>query len=442
MNGRIDMTGVPPARRAETTRRIGIVRRYLAIALPTEEDDRRFAHELGLSIDMLLRLAEAWRKHGKASAMPGARGRDPSRDRHDRAAALAAARSEIDLSGVSPARRAETLRRIQSIRRYLTIDDPGPLDLARAAEQLGMTTRHFQAVLRAWTIHRTASALPGAQSPSRRPQRKNRRVGATIDSIITQSIEALGLSTTSVALTREISRRCVEAGLKPPDKVTVYSRLMQARSDAGGQASGSPALAIDHVALNMAVEGPDGHQHPVLSMALALPSGRIVAHALHLSPPGPQVTAEVLAMALVEPIQAQATAPLQINAGFGTSWQSLLDAITDAGVDRRGARAARPASSRILTSIAGLEIGPIKLRPRHTHHPQRPLKHAPGAQAPMTLPEARAAVADAVKTFNDRAGRATASAPPIASKDATARLRRRLKTIANDQMVRTVPKGE
>ncbi|EZP49943.1 hypothetical protein BW41_03268 [Sphingomonas sp. RIT328] len=69
----VDLTGVFPSRREEIRRRVGLIRRYLEIARPSLDDDRRLADELGLSIQGSLRLVAAWRQHGRAAALPGAR---------------------------------------------------------------------------------------------------------------------------------------------------------------------------------------------------------------------------------------------------------------------------------------------------------------------------------------------------------------------------------
>lgn len=68
-----DLRGVDPRRRALVRRRLDVVRRYLALAAPTLEDDASFARELGLLPPSFLVLVRAYRTHRAAAAMPGAK---------------------------------------------------------------------------------------------------------------------------------------------------------------------------------------------------------------------------------------------------------------------------------------------------------------------------------------------------------------------------------
>ncbi|MBD8640287.1 hypothetical protein [Sphingomonas sp. CFBP 13733] len=67
----IDMTGVDPLRRSEVRRRIGVVRAYLEIADPVDDDRREHAERLGLSANQFMALVRAWREHGSAAKVAG-----------------------------------------------------------------------------------------------------------------------------------------------------------------------------------------------------------------------------------------------------------------------------------------------------------------------------------------------------------------------------------
>ncbi|UAJ11074.1 hypothetical protein [Polymorphobacter megasporae] len=71
-NDDMDMTGVNPLRLNEVRRRVSVVRDYIALRAPTDQDRIDHAAALGLSVNQFLALVRAWREHGKAVAISGA----------------------------------------------------------------------------------------------------------------------------------------------------------------------------------------------------------------------------------------------------------------------------------------------------------------------------------------------------------------------------------
>jgi hypothetical protein len=68
----LDLTGVDPLRINEVRRRVEVVKSYLEVPQPDENDRRRHAGMLGLSVNQFMALVRAWREHGRAVAMSGA----------------------------------------------------------------------------------------------------------------------------------------------------------------------------------------------------------------------------------------------------------------------------------------------------------------------------------------------------------------------------------
>lgn len=67
-----DLSSVHPDKRAETSRRIAVVRRYLALDKPTATDIDAAASSLGMTRASAERLMDVWLLHRRAEAMPGA----------------------------------------------------------------------------------------------------------------------------------------------------------------------------------------------------------------------------------------------------------------------------------------------------------------------------------------------------------------------------------
>lgn len=67
--GDIDLSGVDPMRRVEVRRRIAVVRSFVALAAPDDDDVRRHAAMLDLSINQFKALVRAWRAQPSADSM-------------------------------------------------------------------------------------------------------------------------------------------------------------------------------------------------------------------------------------------------------------------------------------------------------------------------------------------------------------------------------------
>ncbi|WP_156347386.1 MULTISPECIES: hypothetical protein [unclassified Sphingomonas] len=68
-DGDIDLSGVDPMRRVEVRRRIAVVRSFVALAAPDDNDVRRHAAMLDLSINQFKALVRAWRSQPSADSV-------------------------------------------------------------------------------------------------------------------------------------------------------------------------------------------------------------------------------------------------------------------------------------------------------------------------------------------------------------------------------------
>ncbi|HEX8554581.1 MAG TPA: hypothetical protein VF695_07735 [Sphingomonas sp.] len=66
-NDDVDLSGVDPLRRAEVRRRIAVVKSFLALAAPDDDDRRHHAEMLDLSINQFKALVRAWLAYPTAS---------------------------------------------------------------------------------------------------------------------------------------------------------------------------------------------------------------------------------------------------------------------------------------------------------------------------------------------------------------------------------------
>lgn len=69
----LDLTGVDPVRWTEIRARVEVIERFLAIGAPTERDRLTHAAELGLHRTQFMKLVRAWKAHGSAAGIAGAK---------------------------------------------------------------------------------------------------------------------------------------------------------------------------------------------------------------------------------------------------------------------------------------------------------------------------------------------------------------------------------
>jgi hypothetical protein len=227
-------TGIEEARR-----RGAIVERYIAIHLPTAEDDRRFAEELGLTEDSMLRLARAWRLHRDARLLAGPDVALSRQGAPDRAALLA---QEIDMDGVDPDRRIEMLRRIRIIQSYIEDHERGCADRNAAAADIGVSAARFATLVKRWRMHASAKAMPGATRGARVWRRNEEQRRRRMD--ILRTLFEPDPTAPIVSLHERLTHECRRQGLQPLSLPRVHGLVREMRRDLSrDQAGGDDAAA-------------------------------------------------------------------------------------------------------------------------------------------------------------------------------------------------------
>lgn len=222
--------------RDEARHRAAVIGRYVALDQPTKEEDSRFAAELGLTVDSLLRLSAAWRVHGTRLPMRGSRIRRPIVEGEVGAEILA---EDVDMEGVDPSRREETLRRIRVIQGYLAPPLSEALTRADAAARIGVSETRFDALVREWTLHRRAAAMPGANV---RPQRWYRHSPARlrVREILTDVASSAGRTASVKSIHDEMTAICVEEELTPLGLTQTHAFVKKVRAEEHASSSTIP----------------------------------------------------------------------------------------------------------------------------------------------------------------------------------------------------------
>lgn len=320
----------------------------------------------------------------------------------------------VDLRGVAPSRRAETRRRIEAVREWLSRDRISPGDLERFAARLSVAPSTFLIIVQAWKEHGTASAVPGATGRGTpRPRRLRPSIPAGVEAIITRAIDEAGVDARPVDVTRIVEATCREAGAAPPEAGLVARRLYRARA-AAARISGVSALTIDHCALRLPVVIDGATRAPVLTLAFD-EGGRVFAHRLRLEPPSPRATAAVLADALRLRAADGPIVPVHVAADRTPAWKALLQAMESNDVTRIGRMGAPVPSGRTFRRVFGDAVRGVGLAPNLTHHALE-ARPAGWLRTPaIPFDEAAAAMADVL-------GPSVSARPRLASDGAEHRL--------------------
>lgn len=185
---------------------------------------------------------------------------------------------QIDLTGVDPERRAETLRRVELVKRYIGLDRPSKQDAEEMAAQIGIGRNQFLLLVRAWREHGRASALPATKRRFQQPATQRYKLTPEIEQVIAEAIEDVGVDGTKSSIKRAVDDRCRAVGLTPPSANAVASRLRAAQKRAWAGSPRAGAILIGRCATDVPVLDPSGQLAPaVLALAVSGGDGRILA---------------------------------------------------------------------------------------------------------------------------------------------------------------------
>ena len=335
----------------------------------------------------------------------------------------------IDLVGVHPLRRRQTLERIRAVVQWLADDDRDSTAEAKAAAELGVGVPMFRRIVRAWLDHGRAADLPGARVPTTKPRRLSPAASAEAEAIVAAVIAQLGPAARPADVAAEAARRCERACLTRPSTVTIASRVYRARA-LSGDAPGRDGIVVDHCALRLPVLHEGRVRAPVATLAF-LRDGTLLAWSLGIGGPYPQTAARTLVAALRGPAAEGPVAGLRMTADHTPGWGRVLDALRAAGVRRDGRVAAPVPSGREARAVFGDAIAGLPLVPGLTHSDADARFASRLSSPPLPLDEARAAFADALAAHIGSSG--PGLRPRIASDEDVGRLLRALDAIADEE---------
>lgn len=342
-------------RRREAERRADVVRRYVALDRPTEADTEAAAASLGLTVRRLYMLAQSWRIHGTTSLRLGKLRTDASA-RH---AAAGAAEGALDLGAIREPHRAEIMRRIRIIGRYLRAAANDGANTEGFAAEYGVADNTFRRAVAVWIMTRDPAKLPGAIGFAATP-RRTRSVGPGIETMVAAAIAELGPDASGVAVHRRAAQLCHAAGMEPPSRSVAYDRLLKARSGADRRKA-DIALCIDHVAVALPVEGGKATTF-MLTLLFGASSGIVHEHRLDAEPPSARSDARLIEGYVRRSSPRPPVALLEMEAPPGGEWDELLRILQASGVNVRTSLPRGLHSARRAFATFGGQLGDLRLK--------------------------------------------------------------------------------
>jgi hypothetical protein len=315
---------------------------------------------------------------------------------------------EVDLTGVHPVRRAETLRRIAVVKSFVALGRSTRADADHHAGLLGIGYNQFFLLVRAWLEHGRASALPGAKKRLRLVhEHQLRRLDPAIERIISDVIEEKGAFARLTRVLATVRERCEKEGLAPPTNKAVRPRLEEARRTATVTNSNEGTIVIGPALTDVPMLVREGLMEPaLLVVSIHVESRRVLAWEVG-SPSNPPLAGGVLVRTLRS---ASVAAPRDLRISLPPDFERerLMVAVRAAGLAGvtwlSGAAPPRDNPSGLL----GARLDDVRVREPTTRGSWK-LTHALKARTSSVLPagDVAAAIAAAVDRHNASLAEAT-----------------------------------
>lgn len=311
----------------------------------------------------------------------------------------------VDLTGVHPVRRAETLRRIAVVKSFVALGRSTRADAEHHAGLLGIGYNQFFLLVRAWLEHGRASALPGAKKRLRLVhEHQLRRLDPAIERIVSDVIEETGAFARLTRVLSAVRERCEKEGLAPPTGKAVRPRLEEARRTATVANADGGTIVIGRALTDVPVLVREGVMEPaLLVLAIHVETRRVLAWEVG-SPSSPPPADGVLIRTLKSGSMA-APRNLRISLPADFERDRLMVAVRAAGLEGvtwlSGTAPPRDNPSALL----GASLGDVRVREPTTRGSWK-LTHALKARTSSVLsPEdAAPAIAAAVDRHNASLG--------------------------------------
>ncbi|WP_307088345.1 hypothetical protein [Sphingomonas faeni] len=314
---------------------------------------------------------------------------------------------EVDLTGVHPVKRAETLRRIEVVKAFISLSRPTKAEGERHAKSLGIGYNQFLVLVRAWMEHGRASAMPGAKKRMRLfHEHQLRRLDPAIEEIIADVIEEKGAFGRLTVILDAVRHRCEEAGLKPPTMQGLRPRLDEARRRAPSSDLDGRAVLIGRALTDVPVLHNDGVMEPaLLVLSIQASTRRVLAYGVG-SPSRPPEVAAVLMETVKYPVVA-VQRDIRVSLPPGFERDRLMVAARAAGLDGVTWLSGTPAPHDSVYAVLGGRLGDVRVGEfqQRRNWKLQPVLNARTA-SPLSEGEVEAVIAAAVAEHN-------ASHPPL-----------------------------
>lgn len=272
--------------------------------------------------------------------------------------------AEPDLSFVDPDRRDEVARRIAVVTEYLKA--PSRAAAANGAAEISLSVSQFYNLARSWRETGRAETVPGSK------RRKTRTVDAFTPKhkALLRALEAESPQASIEHLTAAVSRAMVREGLTGFGRSAIRKRLKAIRLERSAREPAGRGLAVEHCAIDLAIEGPKGGTMAIASMVIDLERRRILGVSVGIDAPSPFTAARALRDALDrsggKAEEATEALPVSMSVDRTPGWQRLIAILNGNGLVVDSIPVARVGGGALLSRVMGLEVFGVMIRPRQT----------------------------------------------------------------------------
>lgn len=266
------------------------------------------------------------------------------------------------LSRLPPSKWQAALERAGIVQEYLELERPSKHDAARFAERLGLQTRMFYGVVRAFKEAR--DGLPKLE-----PRADTGAVDPRAIQAIEEAIAELGPGAGESAVFALAERKCAQVGAAMPSITVVRTRVGRrvANPDVASRIRREADLVLDASGLGVDILTPAGTIAPAILCALIhLPSGALLGHTAVAGKPS---TADLVDTILIARGTGDGSGvgrqlSLLVSSPIQQLPTSLLDQLSVAGIEYDPLGSERLRGGLALVASLGLRLGRIPLQPR------------------------------------------------------------------------------
>lgn len=273
---------------------------------------------------------------------------------------------DLDWNGVPPGRRPETRRRIAILDEFIALTKPTEADRAEAMRRLGVGRASFYRLVAIWQEHRSPALLPGAHG-SRTGAGRGRTLDPQVAIVIEEVITSVGAVEAPVKLEREVERRCLAIGLKPPSLAAIRRRrrsALLANVELIPPILNDRSVIVDSSALDLPALLAGRAVLPVVTAAFLQPEGWIAAYRVGAAPPHAAIEVSLLLELMsVDAVERAVVLHPQPS----SAWRIMLEATRAAGLPP--AAHVRHDYGVMFRRLTGDALGGLPLAVRSTRDP-------------------------------------------------------------------------